>query len=1017
MYRIAINRPILTLMFVLATVIFGWYAFKTMPVALFPKVDFPIVTVRTPMPGADPQTVESRVTDKIEEAVSGIEGLDVISSQSAEGMSVVVLQFLLDKNINEAANDVRDKVSGVILPPEAEKPVVSKLDIGAAGVISVFVASDKAKPTEMMELIDKKIKPKLQRIPGVGGVNVIGYREREIKIYPDPFALAKYGLSTADLRNKIATSNIKRPGGRTVGSTTEIVVKTEADSKSLDELRNLMIKDGVRLRDIARIEDSLEDARSFASYNGIPGVILEVQKITDANTIEVVNHVKKILPDLRAIAGENYRIELVNDTSIFILKSLHEVEFDLVYGAILAVLIVFIFLRNFRATIVSALVLPSSILGTFALMSYADYTLDKMTLLGLALAIGILIDDAIVVIENIYKKLEHGMDRYTAALEGVKEIAFAVAAISAMLLAVFVPVAFMGGMVGKFFNSFALTVAFAIIISYIVAMTLIPSLSARVLNKGESRFYHATEPFFVAIDRGYVRLLGWALRHKALILIAVALLFVGSMKLASYIGKEFLPIEDNSEFQVALEAPAGVSLEEMIRQSTPIQQAINADKRVAYTTLTIGYDSKRDISKAIIFAKLIEKSKRNESQTQMIKEYRQKLAPISPRLKKVISLVPQVKGAGISADMQLVLKSDSIEKLSQAAAAIIAKMKEKPGIVDIDTDVDEGKPEARITLNRAVMERYGINAQEIATAISSAYSSDSAISQYDENGRQFDITLRLPDEARGDLEAIKRLQVRASNGQLISLEGVVNITAGTSPTTINHYDRERQVMVTANLQGVVLGDVVAMIEQSAKEILPQGVAYKFIGFAERMKETQANIKIAILAGVIIMYLILASLFESLLQPLIILVTLPLAIIGAFIALFITGKTLSLFTMIGIIMLMGMVGKNAVLLMDFANQYRQQGKSVDESLLLAGEKRLRPILMTTLAIIFGMLPVALALGEGSESKSPMATTIIGGLLSSMFLTLLVVPVLYRLLYPIDAWLRRWYEIIPQKENHS
>jgi HAE1 family hydrophobic/amphiphilic exporter-1 len=454
-----------------------------MPASLFPNIDFPIVTIQTTMAGADPKTVESRVTDKIEEIVSGIEGIDTIYSTSGDGLSIVTVKFLLSRNIHEAANDIRDKVSTLKLPIEAEKPIIAKVDTGSAPVISLFVASDKANMIDIMETVDKKIKPKLQRISGVGNINVIGYRDREIKIFPDIYLLNKYAISLSELSNIISKENVKVAGGRIIGDTKEFIVKTEADSKSIEELKNIKIKDNIKLSDIAKIEDTLKDARSYANISGKQGILIEIQKISGENTLEIVKKLKDILPKIQTSVTDKFQLTLINDTSGFIIASLKSVEFDLVYGAMLAVLVVFLFLRNIRATIISAISLPTSIIGTFALMNYMGYSLDKMTLIGLTLAIGVLIDDAIVVIENIYKKLENGIEPLEAAYEGVKEIAFAILAISAMLLAVFVPVAFMGGIVGKFFNSFALTVSFAVIISYIVALTLIPALSARSIDK------------------------------------------------------------------------------------------------------------------------------------------------------------------------------------------------------------------------------------------------------------------------------------------------------------------------------------------------------------------------------------------------------------------------------------------------------------------------------------------------------------------------------------------------------
>ncbi|MEA3433141.1 MAG: efflux RND transporter permease subunit, partial [Campylobacterota bacterium] len=481
MYKLAINRPITTLMYIVTLVIFGFMSFKSMPSALFPNIDFPMVTVKTIYPGAEASTIESQVTDKIEEAISRIGGIDSVTSSSSEGVSVVMIKFFLERDINEATNDVRDKVAAVLLPKDAKMPLVSKLDIGGASIINIFLTAQNDSIKNLMLFADEKVKPTLQKINGVGGINIIGYKDREIKIYPDPQLLNKFGITVAELNRIIASENVKIGGGKLISSTKEFTLKTKADALSINELKNIKIKDNIKLQDIATVVDAMSDAKSYASYNGVEGVMLEVQKISGTNTIDIVQKVKDAVPKITKLAGDKYEVKILNDTSPFIIASLEHVQFDLIYGSLLAVIIIFFFLRNMTITFVSALSIPASIYGTFALMDYMGFDLNKMTLIGLTLAIGIIIDDAIVVIENIYKKMEAGMDKFEAAVEGTKEMAFTILAISAMLLAVFVPVSFMSGIVGKFFESFAMTVGFAVIISYSVALSFIPSLSARVL--------------------------------------------------------------------------------------------------------------------------------------------------------------------------------------------------------------------------------------------------------------------------------------------------------------------------------------------------------------------------------------------------------------------------------------------------------------------------------------------------------------------------------------------------------
>ena len=1009
MYKLAIKKPIATLMYVITLIVFGNMSFNSMPSALFPNIDFPLVTVKTYYPGAESSTVESQVTDKIEEAISSIAGIDSSMSISSEGVSVVTVKFFLQRNIDEATNDIRDKVAAVILPKNAKTPLISKLDIGSAAVINVFLTAKKDNIKELMLFADEKVKPKLQKINGVGGINIIGYKDREIKIYPDLNLLNKFGITISELNEIIKKENIKIGGGKLISKTKEFTLKTRADALSVAELKNIKITDNLRLKDVAKVKDSLSDANSYASYNGVEGVMLEVQKISGTNTIEIVKKVKDTIPQIVKMAGDNFGVKVLNDTSPFIINSLEDVKFDLIYGSLLAIIIIFVFLRNLTITLVSAISIPTSIFGTFALMDYMGYDLNKMTLIGLTLAIGIIIDDAIVVIENIYKKMEAGMGKFEAAYEGTKEMAFAILAISAMLLAVFIPVSFMSGVVGRFFESFAMTVGFAVIISYTVALSFIPSLSARVLQKKESRFYNLTEPFFKALEKVYESVLKFVLRFKIITVVMVLLVFFGSLSLFPKIGMDFIPKEDKAEFEVKIKADASISLQEMIKKSKAVENAIKNDKNIAYTTLSVGYNSAKEKHKSVIYVKLIPKTKRLLKQEDIVQNVRQKLKPFQKDMFITAAAIPTIKGAGISVPYQIVLKSDSFDDLKVATKNLTGYLAKKKGFVDIDTNLDAGKAQIDINIIRNSANRLGITASQIANAIAVAFSSDIEISYFEEGGKQYNITLRVDDENRKRISDIKKIQLRDKDGNLVYLDGLVRFTKSKALASINHFDRQRQVTVYSDLFGLDLGGAVKYTKDAIDKLLPSGVTYRFTGFAEEMEKTAKAFGVAISLSVILMFIILAILYESLIQPIIIMIALPLSIVGVLVALYLSGLQFSLFVMIGFMLLMGMVGKNAVLLVDFANEAVDKGKSADEALIEAGEKRLRPILMTTIAMIFAMLPLALATGLGSETKAPMAISIIGGLLSSMFLTLLVVPVIYKFIYPLDRWFRKWYEV--------
>ena len=1004
MYKLAINRPITTLMGVLTFIVFGLMSYNTMPINLFPNVDFPVVTVQTTYKGADPSTVETKVTDKIEEAVSGVDGIDKLMSTSYEGFSVVTVQFKLTKDLDEATNDVRDKIGALNLPTEVDKPIVKKL--GATGaVVSLFIASSGEDTTALMRLADEKLKPQLQRIKGVGEVNILGYQDREIRIFIDPFLLNKYNLTSADVSSIIQKQNVKQGVGKIINQTQEIIIKAQGDAQNIEEVSNLLVKPGVRLKDIATIQDGLSDAKSFSSFNKQQGVTLEVKKIAGENVLNIITAVKKVLPKLQILAGEKTEIKILQDQSEKIMVNINNVRFDLIFGAFLAVLIVFLFLRNVTATIVSALAIPTSVIGTFAIIDALGYDLNRLTLIGLTLAIGIFIDDAIVVIENITKKMEEGMEPFKASFEGVKEVAFSVLAISSVLLAVFVPVAFMDGIVGMFFNSFAMTVAAGIVISYLVAIMFIPSIAARVLNAKQNRFYHATEPILKAIDKGYVWLLKPLIKYKTLTIIFTIGLLVASTTLK--VGMSFLPMQDNAEFQITIKAPVGINLESMKNIITPLDDMLKEDKDILYSIASIGYNSAQELHKGRIYVKLKALGERKQTQEAIIQYYRDKFSSIKDMIISV-EKVDDFNTGSTTAPVQVVITGDKLEELDIASTKLMTILKETPGIVDVDRDFENGKPEIKIGILRENAQRVGVSVEQIASILGTAYSSDSAVSYYEDNGRQFDITVRLKDNFRSSLDDLKKLQVRNSNGQFIALEGLLEIKESFGNASINRFDRERKVLVTANIFNTSLDKIVEVINSKMSEILPKGYNYRFTGDVENMQDTSKAFGAAVLLAVILIYLILAALYESIIQPFIIMISMPLSFTGVMVALYLTGNSFSLFVMIGIILLLGMVGKNAILVVDFANRAIKDGKSIDDALLEAGEKRLRPILMTTFAMIGAMIPLAFGSGAGHESNAPMALAIIGGLVSSTILTLLVVPAIYKFMYPLDAWLRKWYE---------
>jgi len=1007
MYKFAINHPITILMAVMALIIFGIKSYTSMPLALFPNVDFPIVTIQTVYPGADAKTVESKITDKIEEAVSGINGIDKLNSTSYEGLSYVTVIFDLEMNINEAANDVRDKIGGVILPDNALAPRVQKIST-AGQAISVFVVSKTGDMSALMQLVDEKIKPKLQRIPNVGDVDINGYQDREIRILVDPYLLNKYNLSATELQNIIGNENFKSSSGKSINDKQELIIKFQGNARDIESLNNIAIKPGLRLKDVAKVFDGLSDIESYSSYNGQVGVMLNIMKISGTNVIGIIDETKQLLPELKSLSGDNFQISLIKDQSDKIIHSVDQVKFDLVFGAILAIIIVFIFLRNITATIVSALAIPISIIGTFAIIDYMGYDLNKLTLIGLTLAIGIFIDDAIVVVENISKKMESGMEAFQATYEGVHEIAFSLLAISAMLLAVFIPVAFMGGLIGKFFNAFAMTVASGIVLSYFVAIMFIPTIGARILRHKETKFHAKTEPMFKTLDNAYVKILKPLIRFKYMTVLVTFGLLILSSKTFTNVGMDFVPAEDNSEFQITAKAEVGISITEMKNRMKPIIEAIKNNNMVDYYALSIGYTTAKESHKALVYIKLKPIEQRGLGQADIIVNYREQFKSIQS-MTLAVEKIPLINTGSSNAPLQIVITGDSLEKLSEISQQVSQMLGDFEGAVDIDSDYQDGKPEVSISIIRHNTARLGITAMQIAALLNSNYSSDSKISNFEQKGREYDITLRFDDESRANIDNLKKLQIRADNGEYVFLDGLIRFEQSSSIATINRFDRERKVLITSNVSNIPLSSIVNQVDANIAKILPEGYHYTFAGDVEQMQKTVVSFSTAVGLAVILIYLILAALYESLIQPIIIMVTMPLAFTGVITALGLSGNNFSLFVMIGIILLLGMVGKNAILVVDFANRAIKQGESVDDALIHAGEKRLRPILMTTFAMVGAMLPLAFGSGTGHEMNSPMALSVIGGLISSTILALLVVPAFYKILYPIDSWLRKWYEV--------
>ena len=1016
MYKFAINRPITTLMFSLGIIFFGVLGLKKLPTALFPNIDFPIILVSTTYPGASPLTIESKVTDKIEEKVLGIDGLKNVTSMSVRNVSLVIVQFQLEKPMDQAVSDVINKVSGVTFTdPNIYKPSIDKFDTNGQAIISLFLSSDTIPESELMKHSENIVKPLLQKISGVGNVQLNGYRERQIRIYPDPTLMNKYGITDNQISNMLGQENTEIDGGRIVNSTQVFWITTDANSKSLKDTADIQLTSNIRLGDIAVIEDGLEEYKTFASFDNEPGVIFEVQKIAGANDITIADGVYEALPTIKAVSP-GYNVRTFLDTTDYIRESLHDIEFDLILGGILAVSIVFVFLRNVTITLVSAISIPISVLGTFALVQMMGYTLNMLTMMAITLSIGIIIDDAIVVIENIHKKLEAGLGKREAAYEGVREIAFAIFAISAMLLSVFIPVGNMTGIIGKFFQSFGITVALAIGVSYIVVMTVIPMVSSLIVNPKQSRFYHWSEPFFQKLQTAYAKTLTVVLNQKIIVSILVFGVFIGSVFVLGRIGMEFMLQEDRSQAYFWVQTQPGISIYEMRKKTEVLQSAIKADPSVDYVSMQVAYGKTQNTNKSKIYVKLKERKDRNIGQFEWMKEMTKKLYAI-PESKGLVIIPAEVPliGGGDNSALQVYIYSPQQELVDESMANLKHFLLEgtlKGKVTDYHTSVSDMQPEYRLNILRQNANQYGITAQDIGNAISAAFSGETQVAYYKEVGKEYKITLRVPDDKRISVDDIKKIQIKNKNGDMMFIDGLIEIEQTQSPSTINRYNRQRSVTIYANPDksgGMALDQILRTIEENKSQWLVEGAGYTFSGEADNLTETQEAFGIAVATAFVLIYLILAALYESILEPIIIMVTMPLSFSGAFFGLGLAGQPLSMFSLMGLILLIGMVGKNATLLIDVANEKREEGFSISEAILLAGELRLRPILMTTIAMVFGMLPLAIATGQGSAMKSAIGICMIGGLIVSMFLSLLIVPIFYRFLAPIDDRIKRFYRV--------
>ena len=1004
MIKTAINRPITTLMIFLSLVVFGIYSLKTMNVNLYPQVNIPIVKVTTYANG-DMNYIKTKITQKIEDEVSSIEGIKKLYSTSFDNLSVVSIEFELNKDLESATNDVRDKMQKARVGANYE---IEKLNGLSSSVFSLFITRLDGNETKLMQEIDDVAKPFLERISGVSKVKTNGFLEPAVKILLDRFKLDKNALSANEVANLIKVENLKAPLGKIENEKIQMAIKSNFSAKSIDEIRNLTIKQGVFLKDIASVDLAYKDANEAAIMDKKSGVLLGLELAPDANALTVIALAKSKLDQFKSLLGSEYDVKIAYDKSEVIQKHIDQTAFDMILGVLLTIVIVYLFLRNFSITIISVVAIPTSIVATFFIINALGYDINRLSLIALTLGIGIFIDDAIVVTENIASRLKDEPNALKASFAGIKEIAFSVFAISLVLLCVFVPIAFMSGIVGKYFNSFAMSVAAGIVISFFVSIFLVPTLSARFVDAKESKFYIKSEPFFEALENGYEKLLTLALKFKLIFLSITLVVVVCSFGLAKFVGGDFMPSEDNSEFNIYFKLDPSLSLQASKERLKDKISLINADPQVAYAYFILGYtDAKQPyLVKAYVRLKELKDRANHERQNAIMQRFRDKLK--SDDMSVIVADLPVVEGGDVQ-PVKLTITSENGKDLEKFVPKISKMLKEINDATDVNSPEEDLLKRVQISIDEDKAKRLNLDKASIASAVYSAFSQNEVSVFENENGKEYELYMRLDDKFRSDTNDILKTKIRSNEGFFVTLGDVATISFEQKPASISRFNRADEIKFLANTKNnAPLNSVANEISKKLDEILPANFKYKFLGFVELMDDTNASFIFTVSASAVLIYMVLAALYESFLLPFLIMLAMPLAFCGVVIGLFISGNPFSLFVMVGVILLFGMVGKNAILVVDFANHFANSGMEANEAVKMAAKKRLRAVLMTTFAMIFAMLPLALGRGAGFEANSPMAISIIFGLISSTLLSLLVVPVLFAWVYNLDKFIRKFYE---------
>jgi hydrophobe/amphiphile efflux-1 (HAE1) family protein len=1017
---LCVRQPVLTWVLMLTLVVFGLVGYGSLGVDFFPNIDIPVVLVTTTLSGTAPEEVETSLTDKIEGAVNTIGGIDELRSTSSEGVSLVIISFQLDKNIDVAVQEVRDHVTSILpqLPKGLDPPIVSKLDPDAAPIVLVTVSGPGSR-RDLTELADKKVRRQIESINGVGQATILGGQKRQVNLWLDPLKLQASGLTSVDVQRALSTQNLTVPGGAIETGPRHVSLRVEGRVPTVEAIGRIVIREDkdhpTRVEDVARVEDGAEEEATSASVDGQSTIVLSIRKQSGENTVAVVDAIRARLASVEKSLPPGTKLEVVRDNSASIRTSVNAVREHLVLGAALAALVVLVFLGNVRSTFIAALAIPISIIGTFAAMWVAGFTLNIITLLALALVVGIVIDDAIVVLENIVRFVQEKKQKpFPAAVLATRDIGLAVLATTLSLMAVFLPVAFMNGIVGRFLKSFGVTMAFSIGVSLLVSFSLTPMLSARLLDPpspdGEqrrTRLERVVDAFYKPLERGYGHVLRWVMGHRWVIVVASVLTLGSCFPLVNAVPKGFQPDNDAAEFEVHVRAPEGTSLVSTRLIGERVSRAIRQLPGVEHTLLTIGSDAQQTRNLASIYVHLIDPELRVEAQRDIMDRVRKEVvARESKDLRIDVTQSSQISSGQSQAQVQYTIAGPDLRRLEQYATEILARFRKVPGAVDIDSNLVVGNPEMRVAIDREGAANLGVDVADVANTLELLVGG-LKVSTFEEAGEDYDINAQADPRYRHNFDALSILNVPSSKGPAVPLSSVASLRPATGPSQINRVARQRQITITANVAPGVGQSTVsdALVKIIAEMHLPPGYSASPAGFTKETGRAVTGFLVAIGMSFVFMYLILAAQFGSWLHPITIMLSLPLTIPFALISLLLFHQELSLMSALGVIVLFGVVKKNAILQVDHTNHLIAQGRPRLDAILEANRDRLRPILMTTLAFVAGMLPLVLSRGTGAGFSRAIAGVVVGGQTLSLALTLLATPVAYSMFDDVSQWMRR------------